>query len=224
MSVPTVVAAGLGFRAIRGGAVTVAIAIDEKTPRVVMSTFLATAAEGDRLAFEPYHVAVEMAQSRAGRPQRGRTPYPADALVEATAAIAEGRRRQDAMAANGLEVILGRLRDAGCEPKIAAVLINRAGWLTEELRLPHSLYAPEHPPVIEGLAVRDALRFALGQRAVKVAEMDEKSLPDLASQLFGASPAALDAQLKAAGANAGKPWRKEQKLACLAAWVSLATG
>ena len=211
----------LGLRALRGGAVTVGVALEAETPRVVLSTFLATAAEGDRLALEPYHVAVEIAQTRAGRPQRGRTAYPADALTEPTSVIAEGRQRQDSMAAKGLDVILGRLRADGCEPRIAALLVNRAGWLTDELRLPHSLSAPEHPPVIEGLAVRDALRFALGQGGVPVTEMDEKSLPEVASQLFGVSVATLDARLRDLGANAGKPWRKEQKLACLAAWVAL---
>jgi hypothetical protein len=211
----------LGLRALRGGAVTVGVALETETPRVVLSSFLATAAEGDRLAFEPYHVAVELAQSRASRPQRGRTPYPADALTEPTSVIAEGRHRQDAMAAKGLDVIVSRLRAARCEPRIAALLINRAGWLTEQLRLPHSLSAPEHPPVIEGLAVRDALRFALGQGGVPLTEMDEKSLPEVAAQVLGLSSAALDARLKELGARAGKPWRKEQKLACLAAWVAL---
>ena len=70
-------------------------------------------------------------------------------------------------------------------------------------------------------AVRDALRFALEQGGVPVTEMDEKSLPEVASQLFGVSVATLDARLRDLGANAGKPWRKEQKLACLAAWVAL---
>ena len=36
------------------------------------------------------------------------------------------------------------------------------------------------------------------------------------------SPADLDAGLKALGAAVGRPWRKEQKLACLAAWVTVA--
>jgi hypothetical protein len=215
------VVVALGLRALRGGAVTVGVALEAGTPRVVLSTFLATAAEGDRLAFEPYHVAVEMAQSRAGRPQRGRTPYPADVLAEATSVIVEGRQRQDAMAIAGVDRISVRLRADGYEPRIAALLVNRAGWLTDELRLPHSLSAPEHPPVIEGLAVRDAIRSALGPGGVPVTEMDEKSLPDVASQLIGVTAAALDARLRDLGANAGRPWRKEQKIACLAAWVAL---
>jgi hypothetical protein len=138
------------------------------------------------------------------------------------AAIAEGRRRQDTLGAKGLGAIRARLRDVGCDPALAALLLNRAGWLTEEHRLAHSLSAPEHPPVIEGLAVRDALRFAAGQCSIPMTEMDEKSLPETASALLGLTPAAIDAQLTGLGASAGRPWRKEQKLACLAAWVALA--
>lgn len=36
------------------------------------------------------------------------------------------------------------------------------------------------------------------------------------------APSDLDASLKTLGADAGRPWRKEQKLACLAAWVAAA--
>jgi hypothetical protein len=203
---------GLGFRAVRGGAMVVGVEIDDGEPRVVLSTFLATSAQGDRLALEPYHVAVEMAQGRS----------PGD-LADAAAAIAEGRRRQDRLAADGLGAILARLRDAGREPRLAALLLNRAGWLTEEHRLAHSLSAPEHPPVIEGLAVRDALRSAFAACALPATEMDEKSLPETASAVLGRSPGELEGRLKALGVAAGKPWRKEQKAACLAAWVGLAT-
>jgi hypothetical protein len=99
------------------------------------------------------------------------------------------------------------------------LLVNRAGWITDLLE--HSLFAPEHPPVAEGLAVRDALRFAFGQSGLKVIEMDEKSLPEAASKALRLSIADIDLRLKSLGAAAGRPWRKEQKLACLAAWLAV---
>jgi hypothetical protein len=70
--------------------------------------------------------------------------------------------------------------------------------------------------------VREALRAALGGRGIAIDDMDEKSLPERASQALRRSPADLDLCVKALGATAGKPWRKEQKLACLAAWVAIA--
>jgi hypothetical protein len=200
---------GLGLRALRGGAVVVGVALDGDDARVVSSTFLATAAEGDRLAFEPYHVAAEMERGADG-----------GASTAAAAAVAEGRKRQDALAAKGLDDIVRKLQTSGCEAAVAALLVNRSGWIPDLLA--YSLAFADHPPVAEGLAVREALRAALGGRGIAIDEMDEKSLPEQASQALRRSPADLDLCVKALGATAGKPWRKEQKLACLAAWVAIA--
>ena len=199
---------GLGFRALRGGSVVVGVAVDGGAPRVVLSVFLATGAEGDRLSLEPYHVAAGMAREPGG-----------SASAQARAAVAEGRTRQDALAAAGLEDVVRRLREEGSEPVVAALLVNRAGWVTDLLE--YSLAFADHPPVAEGLAVRDALRFAFGGAGIAFVEMDEKSLPERASETLGLAATDIDARLKALGATAGKPWRKEQKLACLAAWAAV---
>jgi hypothetical protein len=200
---------GLGFRALKGGGVIVGVAIDGSGPRVALSTFLATAAEGDRLAVEPYRVAAEME-----RGPHGGVP------AEAAAAVAEGRKRQGELAAKGLDDIVRKLRAAGCELVVAALLVNRAGWITDLMA--YSRSSPEHIAVAEALAVREALRFAIPRAGIDVVEVDEKSLPDLASKDLGMSPADLDASLKALGAAVGRPWRKDQKLACLAAWMTIA--
>ena len=201
--------AGLGLRARKGGAVAVGVAVVDGEPRVVVSTVLETCADGDRISFEPYQVAAEMARGPQG-----------EATAEAVAVVAEGRRRQDELAANSLQGIVRVLEAAGCKPVVAALLVNRAGWITDLLE--YSLAWREHVPVAEALAVRDALRFASHQRGVEVAELDEKSLLDLATRTLGLSPDEIMAKLKALGAPIGKPWRKEQKLACLSAWVAVA--
>jgi hypothetical protein len=200
----------LGFRAVRGGGVTVAVALKDDEPAVVLSTFLATGAEGDRLSQEPYHVAVVMPRGPGGGPS-----------AEAESAVAEGLKRQGKLAAKGLADIVRQLSEENYEPTVAALLVNRAGWVTD--RLSYCLAFPDHPPVAEGLAVRDALRFAIKEQGLDIAELDEKTLPDLASQMLSLSTGAIDARLKTLGAAAGKPWRKEQKLACLAAWLTLTT-
>lgn len=194
---------GLGVRGQKGGAVVIALMLEAGQPRVLVSAFMATAAEGDRLALEPYGVAAEEAGGAGGK-------------AAASAAVAEGRKRQDQLAAQGLSKIIAQL---GRRAVVAALLVNRAGWITDLLS--YSLAWAEHVPVAEGLAVREALRFAFAQCGLEAAEMDEKSLPDLAAQVLDLSPGEIDARLKALGANVGRPWRKEQKLACLAAWVAL---
>ena len=87
-------AIGLGFRAARGGGIVVGVSVDGREPRVLLSTFLATAADGDRLSLEPYHVAAEMARGSGGA---------------AAAAVAEGRKRQDQLAEKGLNDIVRKL-------------------------------------------------------------------------------------------------------------------
>jgi hypothetical protein len=200
---------GIGLRARRGGAVVAAVSLEAGEPRLLQSTFLATAAEGDRLAFEPYQVAYEMARGPDG-----------EASAEAAAAVAEGRRRQDALAAKGLAEIAAVLPQTGGEAPICALLVNRAGWISDLLQ--YSLWSPEHPLVAEGLAVRDALRSAFKACGLEAVEMDEKSLPQAAELKLPAPAGAIEARLKALGAGAGPPWRSEQKAACLAAWLALA--
>src|SRR5262245_40435093 len=94
---------GLGFRALKGGSVVVGVAAGEGKPRVVLSSFLATAAAGDRLSREPYHVAAEIERDPHGG---------ASAAAAAAVAVAEGRRRQDELAAASLEDLVRRLREA----------------------------------------------------------------------------------------------------------------
>jgi hypothetical protein len=70
--------------------------------------------------------------------------------------------------------------------------------------------------------VRDALRFAFGRCGIRVVEVDEKTLHEVASKELRLASSDIDIRLKALGATVGRPWRKEQKLACLAAWVVVA--
>jgi hypothetical protein len=197
----------LGFRVFRGGSLVVGVALDGGEPRLALSTVLPTAEAGDCLAFEPYHVAFEMAQGAR------------EATPEVSAAVAEGRRRQALMAAAGLADIVRRLEGEGRRPAVAALLVNRAGWVTDLLH--HVLCDPAHPPFAEGMAVRDALRSAARQCGLDLVELDEKSLAEAAEIKLGLLPGELEARLKALGSGL-KPWRKEEKLAGLAAWLAAA--
>ena len=214
-------AVALGCRAFRGGCVVVAVQADDaavaaaRPPTVLLSTILRTAAEGDRLAFEPYHVAVEMPRGEDGRATDGMR-----------AAVAEGRARQREAAIAGLEGILRDLAGEHARPAVAALLVNRAGWMTDLLA--YSLEFADHPPVAEGLAVRDAMRDAFAAVGLAPLEMDEKSLAPRAAAGLGVTEPALWLQLKALARVDGKaddrvwrPWRKEQQLAALAAWAAL---
>ena len=68
---PNVLKSAIGLRASKGGAVAVGLTVDEGEPRVLLSTFLKTSSDGDRLSLEPYGVAFEMASSSALTVQTG---------------------------------------------------------------------------------------------------------------------------------------------------------
>jgi len=198
----------IGLRAHKGGAVAVGVCVEHGEPRVILSTTLETGTADDRLSFEPYRLAAEMARDEAG--------CATDAI---RATVAEGRRRQEQMATESLRAILRQLGAMACKPVVIALLVNRAGWITD--LLDYSLAWAEHVPVAEALAVRDALRAAATRCGIAIVELDEKSLPDRAAQALRRSPDDMAVRLKHLGATVGKPWRKEQKLACLAAWVAV---
>ncbi|RAO74422.1 hypothetical protein [Dyella jiangningensis] len=205
---PSTIAA-IGLHAHKGGAVAVGVSIERGEPRVVLSVSLETGTVDDRLSFEPYRLAAEMARDASGR-----------ATDEARATVAEGRRRQEHRATEGLQAIARQLEAMACKPVVIALLVNRAGWITD--LLDYSLAWAEHVPVAEALAVRDAFRAAALRCGIALVELDEKSLPDRAAQVLGQSVDEMTARLKPLGMAVGKPWRKEQKLACLAAWTAVA--
>jgi len=187
---------GLGLRAQKGGAVAVGLRIEAGEPQLMFSRIIPTGVEDDPLSFEPYRTAAALPREQAA------------------AAVTEGRERQDRLAAESL-------RSMTPVPSLAALLVNRAGWITD--LLDYSLAWPEHVPVAELLAVREALRAGCRMAGIEIAELDEKSLPDQAAAALGLTSAQIEERLKNFGAAAGKPWRKEQKLACLAAWVGAVT-
>jgi hypothetical protein len=197
-------ATAIGLRGQKGGAVCVAVALDAGAPRAVLSTFLATGAPDDRRAFEPYALARERVMA-------------GESLDDAMAGVAEGRKRQDEAAANGLRQVMTRLP---AMPVATALLVNRAGWISDLLR--YSLEWAEHVPVAEGLAVREAFRAGCRTLGLALSELDETSLPGQAPPALGLPPDGIDARLKIMGEQAGRPWRREQKLAALAAWMAAA--
>lgn len=168
---------GIGLRAQKGGAVVLCLRLDREEPRLLLSTLL-------DIAPQPYRDAAGLAHE--------------DAVI----AVAEGRRRQDELAAEGLKAILDPFREGA----VAGLLVNRAGWITDLLG--YSREWAEHIPVAENLGLRDALRAACRELGIAILEVDEKSLPD------------IEPRLAALGAGV-TPWRKEQKLACMAAAQAL---
>jgi hypothetical protein len=74
--------------------------------------------------------------------------------------------------------------------------------------------------VAELLGVRDAVRVGAERAGIEIIELDEKSLVESASRDLGIKADDFPFILKIMGAAQSRPWRKEQKQACLAAWIA----
>lgn len=197
----------LGLRAARGGAVAVALQGAPTEPVLLRSVWLPVADPSDRIAFEPFTWAFET--HRAG-----------GATLEAISqAVVDGRSRQALSAEDNLGAFLTSLGDDPVSARVA-LLVNRAGWVGELLA--YSLDYDAHAAVAEGLAVREAFRAAGVRLGAPMIELDEKTLGSKAQNVLNLDPAGLDQSLGGMGHAAGRPWRKEQKAAALAAWIALA--
>jgi hypothetical protein len=195
---------GLGIRALKGGGVVVGVVVDEGEPRVVLSTFLPTAAASDRLALEPYRVAYEMKRGPDGSFDRGR-----------------GRRRrgtQTPRRAGGEGS--GRYRPQAAGRRMPA---GHCGAARQSRRLDQRRSGVQSF-VAGACADRRRTRCA-GRASARVRPMRPRSrrdtLHEVASEQLRLSPHDMDVRLKSLGATVGKPWRREQKLACLSAWVTV---
>ena len=74
----------------------------------------------------------------------------------------------------------------------------------------------------DGELFRDSLRAACAACDLRIECIREKELFAAASKLLGAQPAALKRRVAALGKALGPPWSQDEKLAALAAWLTLA--
>lgn len=196
----------LGLRVVAEGGWAVVVARSDGGPRCVGSFLLPRARDEDLGAARPFAAFFAAAQGGEGR------------MAEAVLALTEARKRQDEAVRGALSAALARCAESGVGPERLVLLVNRAGWIGDLIS--YSLAYPEHAAVADGLCLRQAFRAAAAALALPVREMDEKTLPVAAAAVLGLGAAEIQSHLKKMGEGL-KPWRKEQKLACLAAWTSL---
>jgi hypothetical protein len=198
--------AAIGFRVHMGWAAAVGIALEGGAPRLVHSSIIETAEEGDNIAKEPYH----QAAGYHGLERGARPPDP-------EAIIARGRKTQTKLAAKAISALAAEFKAQRLTLMAGAVLATRS-WLGHDLE--GILGDHAHIHVYEGEAVRDAVRFALKANKIPAREFDQKSLYAEGAKTLKRAEPKLKAQLTALGAGR-KPWTQDQKLAALAAWLAL---
>lgn len=84
---------------------------------------------------------------------------------------------------------------------------------------PHSIANPHiRAHALEGQLFRTTLAAALRARGIRSAVFRERDIYAAATKSHGRSPEQIKRALVALG-NSTRPWRGEQKLAALAAWL-----
>jgi hypothetical protein len=195
-------AAAIGWRAHSGWAALVAVAGPLAAPVVVERRRVELVERTAPGAAQPYHAARDLPPAEAER-FVGRCRDASLSLArQATAATAEALRR------GGFRLAACGLLQSSARPlpAFAAVLASHA--------LVHTA---------EGELFRDVLAVAAGEHGLAVLRVKEREILDRCAAGLGVAAGDLERRLAELGRALGPPWRQDEKLATLVAWLALSS-
>jgi hypothetical protein len=191
----------MGLRVHSGWAAAIAVGGSPAAPGVIQRRRIELADPALSGSVQPYHAAARL-EAAAGERFLKRCRDATERLArQAMAASA------DELAANGysLAACAVLLSSARPLPPLATVLASHA--------LIHTA---------EGEHFRDALAAAAMDRGIPVIKIRERQLFERGVTDLGVPASAIQGHLVALGRALGPPWRQDEKLAMLAAWLALA--
>jgi hypothetical protein len=193
--------AALGFRVHSGWVAAVAVGGDPRAPVVVDRRRIELADHSIPGSVQPFHAAKGLDIKKAEK-FIARCTESADALAEPAL-----RQMIAALSGKGLQVIGTCLVLASGRP---------VGTLESTLA--------SHPMIhtAEGEFFRQAIRRASEKSSVPVTGIKEREILGRVSDDLGLSSEELQQQIAEMGRVLGPPWRQDEKLAALAAWIILA--
>ena len=193
--------AALGFRTHSGWAAVVAVGGSRDAPQVLTRTRIELADPEVPESIQPYHSASELDIAAAGK------------FIRRCAAVTKN------MARKAVRDVVTQLRGDGHE-------IVACGNLLGSGHSPVTLSAAlaSHPMLhtAEGEFYRNAIDDASHNLRLKLVGIREKEIVELGSAMFGITSGKLQRALTELGKPFGSPWRQDEKLATLAAWLALA--
>ena len=206
--------AALGLRVHSGWAALVALSGPLATPAVLMRRRIELVDRDSPGGKQPFHAArglpLDAAQELVGRALDGATRMASGALAAAAGEL----RRQGAGS-----IACGILQSAARPlPPLPAVLASHALVHTAEGELFRDALA--RAAAGEGVAALGALRIL---RILRIFRIKERELLDRCTARLGVGAAGLERHLAELGRTLGPPWRQDEKLATLAAWLALAS-
>jgi hypothetical protein len=193
--------AAIGFRAHSGWAAAVVIAGPPDAPVVVARRRIEMADRGTAGPSQPYHAAVGMD------------------IREAEVLVGDCAARAAALAATALRGILEDLQQLGHRVAGCGLLLA-SGRPLPEIESILASHALIH--TAEGELFRDALRAASRECGLPLTAVKERKLHTRAIADLRLPAGELERHVAAMGKAIGPPWRQDEKLAAVAAWLALA--
>jgi hypothetical protein len=193
-------AVALGLRTHSGWAVAVAVAGSPIKPIIVERQRIKTADERIAGSKQPYHAAKQL------------PPEEAEALI---------RRCQESstlLAIQSLNAAATRLGQKGVTLVGTAILLASGRPLPS---LPAILRSHALIHTAEGELFREVLVTASSNCSLEVMRVIERDVWQTAATLFGLQIADLKRRIDDLGKSVGPPWQQDEKLASLAAWITL---
>src|SRR5258707_14955546 len=194
-------AAALGFRAHSGWAIAVAVSGSPSKPVVLERRRIVTADAAIPGSKQPYHAA-ELLD-----------------LPKAEALIRRCRDSSNRLAESSVSDILTQLARKGHRMAGAAILFASGRPLPDLAAILRS-----HPLLhtAEGEFFREAMVRASEHCSLTVTRIKEREIWDRGAAMFHLDSADLQRRIGELGRSLGPPWRQDEKLASLAAWIALA--
>jgi hypothetical protein len=193
--------AAFGFRAHSGWAVMIAVAGPVGAPAVIRRQRVELAERETHGSMQPYHAAA------------GMNPKDAIAFLERSANSAR------TMAETAVRATLGELSFERYRCVGSCILLASGRPLPDLTRILGS-----HPLIhtAEGVFFREALNDACRNCGLPVTCVKERDLVNDASLVLRISAEEIQRRASELGKQLGPPWRQDEKLAAIAAWLVLA--
>ena len=190
---------GIGFRVKTGYAPAIALAGPATAPAFVCRELVLLSNLDDDDSRQPYHAGLHRGEA-VGR-----------------AVVKQARRDAERRAGSALEGLMERLGRDAAKPRCIGLV---AGSNVDPATL-GNLHIRAH--ALEGRFFREALEEAAKQALLRCITILEREAFDRAAEQLDCSMGQLKMGLTRIGAAAGRPWRRDEQLAAVAAWLALAS-
>jgi hypothetical protein len=190
--------AALGFRAHSGWAAMVALEGDAAAPRVILRRRLELLDRGMAGAAQPYHTAAGMN------------------LEDAKVFLDQCRSATHAAACHAVRCAVMEIAKKGYQVAGGCVLLGSGRQVSDLQTILRS-----HPMLhtAEGEFYREAVRAGCAAGAVPVIGVREKVAREALAEVLGLDLEEVDRRVAELGKLIGPPWRQDEKLAAMGAWI-----